>query len=127
MRAYNARHRERERLRATLARWGITVEQYEALVAAAGGLCAVCQQPPRESKALCIDHDHVTGVVRGLLCQDCNLGIGQLRDDPELLDRAAAYLRAGSVLPEALAFTVDPTTHGSRRTDIRRRARLARV
>ena len=55
---------------------------------AQGGLCAICRQAP----AVHVDHDHATGTVRGLLCFPCNAAIGHLRDDPQIMRRAAAYL-----------------------------------
>ena len=59
-----------------------------------GGVCAICKGPPngRYDKYV-IDHDHRTGNVRGLLCNNCNAAIGFLRDDVELVDAAARYLR----------------------------------
>lgn len=51
--------------------------------------CVICSSTER----LTIDHDHATNQIRGVLCNNCNLGIGQFRDDPELLDFAAEYLR----------------------------------
>lgn len=83
-------------------RFGITFEQYSALYEAQGGACALCQQPessPRNKNSvklgprrLAVDHDHTTGKVRGLLCSDCNRGIGLLNDDPALMHKAAFYL-----------------------------------
>ncbi len=67
-------------------RHGLTVEQLLAVLAP--GVCAICRSPTR----LHVDHDHVTGRVRGLLCASCNLGLGRFRDDPERLLSAAAYL-----------------------------------
>ena len=64
-----------------------------------GGKCWICQGD-NGLKALCIDHDHKTNNVRGLLCNLCNRAIGLLRDDPELIDKAAEYIRKGS--PEHL-------------------------
>lgn len=52
--------------------------------------CIICGE--RQDRQLAIDHDHHTGAVRGALCMRCNLGIGQFRDDPELLRLAALYL-----------------------------------
>lgn len=84
-----------------LARFGITPEQYEEMLDAQGRVCAICSRPekvidPRNGriKALAVDHDHDSGAVRGLLCQNCNKGIGNLGDDPERLMAAAAYLIA---------------------------------
>lgn len=76
--------------------YGITPEHYEQLLAEQGGCCAVCRGSDpyaRHHNLFAVDHDHVTGKVRGLLCAKCNTGIGQLRDDPDLLVAAAAYVR----------------------------------
>lgn len=77
--------------------YGLTVEEYEALLDEQGGLCAICQRPERAQRAgrtmrLPVDHDHTTGRIRGLLCHSCNRAIGLLQDDPALLVRAADYL-----------------------------------
>lgn len=76
----------------TAKRYGLTVEQLDAMTAAQGGLCAVCSRQPGK-KGLAVDHHHATGVVRGLLCSSCNTAIGLLRDDPELMEKAAQYAR----------------------------------
>lgn len=80
-------------------RYNITEEQYEEMVLAQGGCCAICREPPSKHNTrahwngkLCIDHDHVTGRVRGLLCNDCNLAVGYGKS-PERLLSAARYLR----------------------------------
>lgn len=54
--------------------------------------CVICGEPEKKGKQLAIDHDHATGLIRGVLCQRCNMGIGQFRDSPELLRFAALYL-----------------------------------
>lgn len=58
-----------------------------------GGVCAICLGPPSAFDCYCVDHDHVTGKIRGLLCSKCNSAIGLLQDDPNVVDRAAIYLR----------------------------------
>lgn len=73
-----------------LARRGITEEQYEQMRQAQGYACAICRLVPEE--VLFIDHDHATGVVRGLLCRGCNSGIGMLKDKAEFLSAAITYL-----------------------------------
>jgi hypothetical protein len=73
-------------------KFGITQDDYEVMLAVQGGGCAICGKAPSEARALHVDHDHRSGVVRGLLCFDCNAGIGKLREDPELLRLAAYYL-----------------------------------
>lgn len=71
--------------------YGITAEQYEAILAVQGGVCAICQRATGASKRLAVDHDHVTGEVRGCLCSTCNwVVIG--RYTPAALARAITYL-----------------------------------
>lgn len=70
------------------ARYRLTVEDRDALLEKQGGACAIC----REVKKLHVDHCHTTKKVRGLLCMDCNTGIGKLKDSKELVARALAYL-----------------------------------
>ena len=74
--------------------YGITGEQYDAILAAQAGRCAICQNLPRTMN-LAIDHNHKTGEVRGLLCRRCNQNVlGGAREDPEMLRRAARYLES---------------------------------
>lgn len=87
--------------------FAITLHDYRAKLAAQGGVCAVCREPERdmrngELKALAVDHDHHTGQIRDLLCGGCNRAIGNARENPETLRRAAAYLErhAGKVTRE---------------------------
>ncbi len=74
------------------ARYGITEADFDRILEEQDGACAICRTL-FEDKKPCIDHDHETGEVRGLLCYSCNSGIGQLRDDPELLAKAIRYLK----------------------------------
>lgn len=69
-------------------RYGISADDADAMLEAQGGLCAVCESAP----AVHVDHDHVTGAVRALLCFNCNGGLGQFKDDPKLLHAAAYYV-----------------------------------
>jgi hypothetical protein len=73
--------------------YGITVEQYDALVAAQDGHCAICDGTDPGSKGVWyVDHCHKSNAVRGLLCSPCNTGLGHFRDDTHLLARAIEYL-----------------------------------
>ena len=77
--------------------FGITIEQYDAMVVAQDGKCAICGRPEiRQINGkladLAVDHDHQTGKIRALLCSSCNTGIGNLGDSPFRLRKAAAYL-----------------------------------
>jgi hypothetical protein len=70
---------------------------YESLVEKFGSQCNICGRNSTE-KRLCVDHDHDTGKIRGLLCRQCNSGIGMLQDKTELLEKAIWYLdRANTI------------------------------
>ena len=71
--------------------YGISMEDYEVMFERQGGACAICK---RTGLTLCVDHCHLTGEVRGLLCSQCNSALGFCRDDPVLLRAAAEYLQA---------------------------------
>lgn len=79
-------------------KFGLTLEQYEAMREAQNDLCAICgRQETKKHRnhlrcQLAVDHDHKTGSVRGLLCYNCNRGLGHFQDDPQLLSRAVDYL-----------------------------------
>jgi hypothetical protein len=67
-----------------------------------GGKCGICQSTMNRS---CLDHDHKTGKVRGILCVSCNAGLGNFQDNPEILGRAISYL---AKIPAIDKFLVDP-------------------
>lgn len=73
-------------------KYGISVDEYENMETTQAGLCRICDKVPVTS--LRVDHDHATGRVRGLLCHECNAGIGLLGDDHARILRAAEYLVA---------------------------------
>ena len=73
-----------------LKRYGISKDDYAALLEQQSNCCAVCQR--EFDRTPHIDHDHETGRVRGLLCYPCNSGLGQFQDDTEVLKKAIAYL-----------------------------------
>ena len=84
--------KRRDRNRYLVKTYGITVEEYDELLATQGGVCAICRRPPREDISLHLDHDHATGERRGLLCFKCNNALGDFDDDAERLLRAYVYL-----------------------------------
>lgn len=100
-RAYhNARYNPRQRQDLDLRKnYGITVDQYEAMLTAQGGVCAVCGRPETHPHTrgqdrpcyLAVDHDHVTGEVRALLCKECNTALGSLHDDPARIQALLVY------------------------------------
>jgi len=73
-----------------LQKYGITAQDSNAILIIQDGVCAICGTYP--DRGLFVDHDHSTGVVRGLLCRACNTGIGSFRDDCSILQSAIAYL-----------------------------------
>lgn len=80
-------------------KYGITLEYYEQLLRLQKGVCKICSLPESAGssaegiKILCVDHDHETGQVRGLLCQRCNIGLGGL-PTVKLLELAISYLES---------------------------------
>ena len=103
------KHKWREKTNATKRKWyavnsdknrdymfrknyGISLDDYQAVLHAQGGLCVICRQPWPGKRPLVVDHDHETGMVRGLLCQGCNVGLGALREDVGILESAIRYL-----------------------------------
>jgi len=75
--------------------YGITQKEYDQMYLVQGGVCKICRLPPSGQKnRLCVDHDHITGAVRALLCDHCNRGLGFFKDDTRLLNLASDYLRS---------------------------------
>jgi hypothetical protein len=86
--------RKRQYQRASRPRlYGLTADDYQSLLAQQGSACAICQTEP-STEPLVIDHCHQTGTVRGLLCRNCNVALGFMQDDPQLLLRAVSYLQS---------------------------------
>ena len=84
----NKWYRREERLKQV---YGLSLQDYEAMVAQQGGVCRVCKTKP--ARPLFVDHSHASGRVRGLLCHPCNAALGFMRDDPVIAAAAAEYLR----------------------------------
>lgn len=90
----------KSRGRSLRRKYGMSVDAYDSLLESQGGVCCICQNPPRSGKSLAVDHDHgccpqektCGACVRGLLCFPCNTAIGHLEDSLERLNRAARYI-----------------------------------
>ena len=99
--------------RALMAKYGITMDGYRKLLKSQNYCCKICYRSPDPKKRLSIDHCHETGIIRGLICSACNLGLGNFKDSIALLDNAVYYLRAFedekdrqiSLIPQALKRT----------------------
>jgi hypothetical protein len=76
--------------------YGITLEEYHAMVARQDGLCPLCERRPVEK--LCLDHCHDMQMLRLLLCQGCNMGLGKFGHDPARLRRAADYIEIWRII-----------------------------
>lgn len=71
----------------------MSLEEYKAKVVAQGGVCAICFGVNISGIRLSVDHNHETGVIRGLLCDNCNRGLGHMQDSIDILMSAVAYLK----------------------------------
>lgn len=100
----NPRVRKNQRLR----QYNITIEEYEEMLEAHGHKCAICGYSDKSSPKFfpMVDHDHASGKVRGILCSNCNTAIGKMKDNPELLKRAAEYLEHGGFFNGEMADLV---------------------
>jgi hypothetical protein len=109
--------RRKHRLRCI---YGISLEEYDAMLDRQGGVCAICKRKPDEGKALFVDHCHVTGRVRGLLCGKCNSVLAFGNDDPDILRAAIAYLQAARERDENVTGqkTADASGRAMRPPDI---------
>lgn len=100
---YNAKwyreNKEHKRILDRLRKYDLTFHEYDTLLKRQDGSCALCNRPPKTKKThnsidgFVIDHCHITGAVRGLLCSTCNLAIGLLEDSPDLVLKAYEYLQ----------------------------------
>lgn len=105
-----------------IARYGITIETFEAILNSQGNVCAVCKLP---DKVFCVDHNHITLKIRGIVCLNCNLRvIGGARDKDHLLINAAEYVvnnPADVLFPDGLYLLKNPPKARRKRRATRRR------
>lgn len=90
-RKWRRREKRAKRIDAVRKTYGLSQAEFELLITLQNNLCAICGGKD-DGKVLCIDHDHQTGKVRGLLCHNCNVGLGNFKDKPQILEAAIAYL-----------------------------------
>jgi hypothetical protein len=92
-----ARHQanpERTRNNDLKRNYGITLQEHQEMYKNQNGVCAICKgEGDGKWKKLCVDHDHNTGKVRQLLCRNCNMVLGQVGDNPNLLEEMIKYLQ----------------------------------
>lgn len=88
----NRRNPHRKRAGRLKSTYGLTTEAFDEMAGSQNHRCAICRQP----KKLVVDHCHATGRVRGLLCQQCNIAVGHMQDDPAIMRAAAHYLDSSS-------------------------------
>jgi hypothetical protein len=91
--------RQRENDQVRFKKYGLTFEQVDDLLEEQKHRCAICREAL--DRSFHIDHSHESGVVRGLLCRQCNLGLGHFRDNPDWMIQAASYLARGITLSRA--------------------------
>jgi hypothetical protein len=87
---YYKKHKKKINDKTRERRYGLSKEQHAQLLITQQFVCAVCSELKPK---LWVDHDHVTNVVRGLLCPGCNTALGAFKDDPALLTAAISYLQ----------------------------------
>lgn len=97
LRAYRAATPNLQKARALRDSFGISLEEYQRMHDEQDGKCAICGEPEAilrmgKVKALSVDHCHTSGKIRGLLCAECNTGIGKLKEDRRIFLSAVAYL-----------------------------------
>lgn len=106
-RVENPQSTEQTRQRHLKNRYGLTIQNFEAMLLAQNTQCAICKTSNPGKRGWVIDHDHNTGYVRGILCIHCNSAIGFLKDSPEFCRNMADYLEQAKRAQENLMSPVD--------------------
>lgn len=89
--SYLAKDPRRRKKYALRYNFGMTLEEFDALLEKQDGKCAICRRDPG-SRSLHVDHNHETGAIRSLLCHGCNTALGLLMEDPEIGRALVAYM-----------------------------------
>jgi len=95
------------RERHLVRKYGVALSDYERMLAAQGGVCAICgcTEGTQHNRVFHVDHCHSTGRVRGLLCRGCNHVLGHLKDDADKLRKAVEYLEVPQI-PELIGRAI---------------------
>ena len=94
LKKYRQENKERIKQRHLKTRYGISLEQYNEMLKSQNSQCAICRTHQSTLKTcLAVDHCHKTNQIRGILCSSCNTGIGHLKDDIKILEKAILYLK----------------------------------
>jgi hypothetical protein len=91
-RAFKRQQKANNHDRMVVKVYGIEPGEYERMYKEQGGVCFICRRANGRTKRLAVDHDHDTGLVRGLLCGPCNKFVGYVRNSADAFRRGAAYL-----------------------------------
>lgn len=93
-RIYNKENSHKSRNANLLRLYGLSLKDYDMLLLAQKGVCAICGKPETSSKRknLSVDHCHTTGKIRGLLCSPCNLAVGNVNESPEIARKLVSYI-----------------------------------
>jgi hypothetical protein len=91
---------ETDRQASRAYKYGITPNKFLEMLAEQNGKCKICGTKPTTQRGLHVDHCHTTGIVRGLLCHGCNVALGNMKEDPEILLKAVEYLRSNHGSPK---------------------------
>lgn len=91
-RQYRSSLSPERKLKIKLRQYGLSVEEFLEIIDKQENKCAICGEKPKHNRKLAIDHNHITGQVRGLLCFKCNSSIGLLNEDVVILNKIIEYL-----------------------------------
>jgi hypothetical protein len=90
---YYHAHKDKYKDRILKKKYGVTLEQVNSMIVSQGGVCAICMEKFRNAKDTHVDHNHQSGQVRQLLCNNCNRGLGEFKENQLTLQRAIEYLQ----------------------------------
>ena len=94
-RAYQQTRKEKIHTHWLKKTYGLTPEAFDSMLSGQGGACAICHTKEWGHRGPCVDHDHATGAVRGILCQTCNLVLGLMKDSPVIAESIKNYIQGG--------------------------------